>query len=120
MKKKTVWYLLFIIIIITLLLNFKVKYYATNVSSGGGRILDITYVVFWGSIYSCSGTYSYPPSMDQRHEGNWNNNIEKCDVEKLKNGKYNAPVKLIHFLNPIKMIGEHTVGPRMYKYKIVW
>ncbi len=119
MKKKNAWFLIIILIII-LLLNFKVKYYATNVSSGGGRILDITYVVFWGSIYSCNGTYSYPPSMDQRHEGNWNNNIEKCDVEKLKEGNYNAPIKLIHFLNPLKMRGEHREGPTMYKYKIVW
>jgi len=119
MKKKTIIFLIFIVIIY-FLLNFKVAYYAIDSSSGtGSRILDITYNVNWGIITSCKGTYLFPAPIEQRNIGIYEN-IEQCNVARLKKGEYNVPLKLMRFLNVFKINKEFRDGPRMYQYKVIF
>ncbi len=100
--------------------NFKVDYYATYSSGGGDRILNITYFVEKGTITSCDGTYSFPPSQSQQDAGIFENNVEPCDVQKLTNpGSYNVPVTLITSVSPYqKTYDEVTDGPSFYRYRI--
>ena len=89
--------------------TFGVKYYAKHSSSGGDRILDIIYTVTDGEIRSCEGTYSYPLSSEQREEGNFDNNMESCDVNKLRAKEYNVPQNYIT-KNDVKT-GSESVPP---------
>jgi len=95
--------------------TFSVKYYATLTSSGGDRILDIIYTVTDSKITSCEGTYSYPPSSDQRADGNYDNNIESCDVNKLD--EYNVP----HNFPTVSTVktGSESDGQSRYEWEIL-
>lgn len=68
--------------------SFAVAYTGGYSSGGGDRALDIVYYVQGGEIVSCDGTYSYPPSAAQQEAGQAGNNVEDCDVNKLKNLEY--------------------------------
>jgi hypothetical protein len=80
--------------------TFQVEYYGAKASSGGVRILNITYAVEDGFIKDCEGIYSYPPDAEQRADGHYENNVEQCDVVKLRAGNYNAPIHLVTNLPP--------------------
>ena len=104
----------------TLSQNFTVDYYATYSSSGGDRILNISYAIENGAVSSCQGTYSSPPSQEQENKGIFNNNIEKCDIQKLKNKEYNVPLVIITNISKNqKMSEEFTDGLSFYRYKII-
>ena len=121
--------ILFIILIIVLFniigcaqnQNFDVEYYAEYSSSGGDRILNITYYVREGVIVNCKGTYSFPPSSEQQSSGIFENNVEKCNLLKLIKKEYNAPTALItSFQKNQKNSDEIIDGDSRYRYKIVF
>lgn len=100
--------------------NFKVDYYASYSSGGGDRILNIAYFVRNGIIISCEGTYSFPSSSEQRDLGIYENNVEQCSVQKLKNKEYNAHLELITSVSENqKMSDEVRDGPSIYRYQII-
>ena len=102
--------------------SFTVDYYSKYASSGGDRILDISYRVESGEIVWCEGTYSYPPSQEQQDQGIYTNNVEQCDVERLKSKNYNAPVKLITEITggrDLKMPLTQE-GPGSYSWEVVF
>ena len=99
--------------------SFSVNYIASSSSSGGDRRLDITYRVENEKIISCEGTYSYPPSQEQRDAGNYDQNIEDCDVQKLINDKYNVPLKLMTNISGHEMSGKVNDRFGSYSWEII-
>jgi hypothetical protein len=100
--------------------DFKVDFYAEYTSPAGDRILDIVYIVKNGSIATCQGTYSYPPSSEQELAGDYQSNIEPCRLDKLLNHEYNVPLMLFtSVFRGQKMSGEFDDGEAMYRYRIL-
>lgn len=100
--------------------NFKVDYHAEYSSSGGDRFLDIVYTVRDGVVVSCEGTYSFPPSSDQRGAGINKNNTEQVDIQKLLNRDYNVPIVLFTSVAKNQKMGDEVNdGNSMYRYRII-
>ena len=95
--------------------SFIVKYYASYSSSGGTRILDITYRIDNHEIISCEGTYSYPAPVERRGE----TDVAECDIERLKSGDYNVPLTIITELSGKEMTGEVHDGPSRYNWEVI-
>lgn len=95
----------------------EVEYYATYSSSAGNRILDINYTLVDDKIVKCSGTYTYPSSMEQRLEGYYGNNVENCSLDRLNSRNYNVPLKLV-MEYPSRFQDEYVDGPSMYMYNV--
>jgi len=93
--------------------NFDVVYYSKYSSSGGDRILDITYSVRDGSITSCTGNYFF--------SGTDGDKTESCDLTKLKNQESPFIVqKLItEYSKGEKMSDEVIDGPSTYRWQII-
>jgi len=93
--------------------DFNVVYYSKYSSSGGDRILDITYQVRNGAITSCEGNYFF--------SGTDGDKTEVCDLTKLKNQESPFIVqKLItEYSKGEKMSDEVIDGPSTYRWQII-
>lgn len=83
--------------------TYSVEWYGKQSSSGGDRVLDITYIVKKGKITACEGTYTHA------------DNIEACDVSQLEN--YNAPFYLVKYDS--NNLSGSISGKFSYKWKVI-
>ena len=82
--------------------------------------MDIIYTVRNGVIVSCEGTYSFPPTSEQRGAGIFKNNVEQCSIQKLKNREYNVPLELMTSISKNhKMSDGVNDGNSSYRYRII-
>ncbi|MFP4523546.1 MAG: hypothetical protein ACOCQQ_01390 [Candidatus Nanoarchaeia archaeon] len=67
--------------------SFSANYYATYSSSGGDRILNISYEVDNNEIVSCQGTYT-TATIDEE-------TTTDCELDRLLTQEYNVPLELV-------------------------
>ncbi|MEX0920391.1 MAG: hypothetical protein WDZ69_02300 [Candidatus Pacearchaeota archaeon] len=93
--------------------DFDVVYYSEHSSSGGDRILNITYSVRDGTITSCEGSYFFSGTDGDR--------TEPCDLTKLKNQESPFVVQnlITEYSKGEKMSDEVIDGPSRYSWQII-
>ena len=93
--------------------DFDVAYSSWGASSGGNRMLNITYSVQSGSVVSCEGAYFY--------FGTGGNGVEECNLTKLQNQEH--PFKLERFITKYstneKLKGRVTDPPYGFSWEII-
>jgi len=90
--------------------NFTVFYYESYSSSGGDRILNISYVVSNKEIIDCDGFYTF---------NGLNPKNESCDVVKLKNKERPFVLSKYFFEINDSLKGFYRYGPLFYSWEIV-
>jgi len=127
MNKKIIYWIILVIIIAVIIAlffiikankatseNFKVNYSSTYSSSGGDRVLNISYMVRDGVVISCTGGYEFDG-------GDGLQNSEACNLDQLINQEapFILETGLITKLSKKdKLSDEVTNGPTTYSYNI--